>query len=401
MPATGGDANPQEPVGRIITTVQTDVHGSLFKSYRFSWRHGPLKNRDADLRLLGWTDGGDATKMDFFKIPAIHDSLLGDESCVRAPVQTAADPALATPKVAILLCTYHGQHYLAEQLNSFAAQTHTNWEAWVSDDGSQDATQDILRLYERNWPNGRISIHSGPEESFAANFLSLICKASIEADYYAFSDQDDVWEADKLKRAVEWLNTIPKSTPALYCSRTRLVDADNKEIGLSPLFSKSPSFSNALMQNIGGGNTMVFNNSARALIRETENNASIVSHDWWAYLVVTGCGGRVFYDRKPTVRYRLHNGNLVGENFSWAARLKRLRMLWRGRFRSWNDSNIAALRKMEHKLTLESRASLETFARARTMGLVSRLVNFKRSGIHRQTLLGNLGLIAAAIFRKL
>jgi glycosyltransferase involved in cell wall biosynthesis len=348
----------------------------------------------------GFADNGDARPADLngvisFRAGAFVDSLA-------ARVQDA-EPASASAihKVAILLCTYDGQHYLAEQLNSFASQEHTNWELWVSDDGSQDSTNDILRTYRDNWPSGKISIHSGPEESFAANFLSLACKASIEADFYAFSDQDDIWEDDKLKRAVEWLATVPEGTPALYCSRTRLIDSNSKEIGLSPLFSKSPSFANALMQNIGGGNTMVFNNSARALLRETENNASIVSHDWWAYLVVSGCGGKVFYDKRPTVRYRLHNGNLVGENFSWAARLKRIRMLWRGRFRSWNDSNISALNNIQHKLTEENRKVLRRFDSARDMSLFHRLFELKRSGVHRQTLLGNLGLIVAAIFRKL
>jgi glycosyltransferase involved in cell wall biosynthesis len=308
---------------------------------------------------------------------------------------------VSRPKVGILLCTYYGQRYLAEQLDSIAAQSHSNWEVWASDDGSKDDTRAILEAYQKKWPEGRLSVHVGPAKGFAANFQSLTSKTSIDADYYAYSDQDDIWEVDKLARAVDWLDSVSRNTPALYCSRTRLVDAENNEIGLSPLFSKSPSFTNALVQNIGGGNTMVFNNSARALLRETEGNTQIVSHDWWAYMVVTGCGGKVFYDEKPTLRYRLHNANLVGANFSWPARVKRLRMLWQGRFRIWIDSNLAALCKLEVKLTPENRVILERFAKARQMRLVFRLLNLKRSGICRQTLLGNLGLVVAAIFRKL
>ena len=86
------------------------------------------------------------------------------------------------PKVAILLCTYHGQHYLADQLESFAAQTHANWEVWASDDGSQDDTHAILKNYESQWDSGRLSVHFGPSEGFVANFLSLTCKANIKAD---------------------------------------------------------------------------------------------------------------------------------------------------------------------------------------------------------------------------
>nr|WP_024309955.1 glycosyltransferase family 2 protein [Pseudomonas sp. P818] len=304
-------------------------------------------------------------------------------------------------KVAILLCTYHGQHYLAEQLDSFAAQSHDNWEVWASDDGSEDDTHSILEAYKDRWGAGRLSIYSGPAEGFAANFLSLTCNASIDADFYAYSDQDDVWEVDKLTRALRWLESVPAEVPALYCSRTRLVDANNNEVGVSPLFAKAPSFANALMQNIGGGNTMVFNNAARNLLREAGENKSVITHDWWAYMVVTGCGGHVFYDSKPTLRYRQHGDNLVGMNSNWAARLKRIRMLFQGRFKHWNDCNISALRTLEHRLTPENREILQRFADARGMSLIPRLIHLKRSGIYRQTLLGNIGLIAAAILGKI
>lgn len=311
------------------------------------------------------------------------------------------DIAKVQPKVAILLCTYYGQHYLAEQLDSFAAQTHTNWEVWASDDGSEDNTHAIFEAYKQEWTPGRLSTHSGPAEGFAVNFLSLTCKADIEADYYAYSDQDDIWEPVKLERAVRWLETIPSHIPALYCSRTRLVDADNNEIGLSPLFSRPPSFANALMQNIGGGNTMVFNNATRKLLREAGEVIPVVTHDWWAYLVVTGCGGQVYYDGYPSVRYRQHESNLVGMNSTWKARLKRVRMLWQGRFRSWNDGNIAALRSLRSRLTPENRDILEHFAKAREMRLIPRLIYLRRSGVYRQTLLGNIGLIVAALFKKI
>ena len=258
------------------------------------------------------------------------------EPCYSAKCCETSVPAsvvlesVATSRVAILLCTYHGQHYLGEQLDSFAAQTYENWEVWASDDGSKDDTHAILEDYKSRWDAGRLSIHFGPAEGFAANFLSLTCNASINADFYAYSDQDDVWEADKLARAVQWLESVSADVPALYCSRTRSVDADNNEIGLSPLFAKAPSFANALMQNIGGGNTMVFNNAAREILREAGANKSVITHDWWAYMVVAGCGGCVFYDSKPTLRYRQHSGNLVGTNANWAARLRRVRMLFQG-----------------------------------------------------------------------
>lgn len=305
------------------------------------------------------------------------------------------------PKVAVLLCTYNGQHYLAEQLDSFAAQLHDNWQVWASDDGSQDNTHNILNDYKQQWSAGRLCIQPGPAKGHAANFMSLTCDSKVKADYYAYSDQDDIWEADKLERALNWLETIPVDTPALYCSRTKLVDAQNTEIGLSPLFSKPPSFKNALMQNIGGGNTMVFNNAARALLCESGQDTPISTHDWWAYMVVTGCGGKVMYDSKPTLRYRQHGDNIVGMNSGWGARLNRISLLWQGQFKQWGDLNVAALQKLQHRLTPENRITLERYASARQMRLFARLFHLKRSGIYRQTLLGNIGLVAAAIFKRI
>jgi hypothetical protein len=154
------------------------------------------------------------------------------------------------------------------------------------------------------------------------------------------------------------------------------------------------------MQNIGGGNTMLFNNAARQLLCTAGRNVNVVSHDWWAYLVVSGCGGRVLYDSHASLRYRQHGANLIGKNTGISARLTRLRMLWQGRFRKWHDLHLQALERVRHRLTPENHL-LTRFSWARRQWLLPRLMGLKRSGIYRQTLLGNLGLIAAAIFNKI
>lgn len=303
--------------------------------------------------------------------------------------------------VAILLGTFDGRRHLSEQLDSFAAQTHAEWAVWASDDGSTDDTLAILARYRAQWGPGRLSILWGPRKGFAANFLSLTCHPDIQADHYAYSDQDDIWEPDKLARAITWLRTVPAEVPALYCSRTRLVDADNHEIGLSPLFAKPPSFANALMQNIGGGNTMVFNDAARALLRQAGDRVEVVTHDWWAYLAVTACGGRVFYDPHPSVRYRQHPHNLIGMNSHWRARLRRMRGVAQGQLKRWNDCNIAALQALDANITPENKRVLEGFARSRAQPLVSRLMQLKRSGVRRQSFGSNITLFIAAMFGKI
>lgn len=316
-------------------------------------------------------------------------------------IDSASKVNISHKKVAILLATFQGQKYLSEQLDSLLEQTYSNWELWVSDDRSSDDTIKILNSYIEKFPINKLNIGSGPARGFVENFLSLTCSTSICADYYAYSDQDDIWIANKLETAVQRLNLLPKNIPALYCSRTCLVDKFNNEIGYSPLFERPPSFANALIQNIGGGNTMVFNHAARDLLHETLDFSPGISHDWWAYILVSGCGGNVIYDATPTVRYRQHDHNLVGMNFTWLARLKRIRMLFQGRFKHWNNSNIAALQSIQYLLTPNNQQLLSQFANVRQQPLFKRLWQMRKVGIYRQTLLGNLGLVVAVLFGKI
>ncbi|EIJ35969.1 glycosyl transferase family 2 [Thiothrix nivea DSM 5205] len=310
----------------------------------------------------------------------------------------------ASPEVAILLCTYNGQQYLNTQMDSIAAQKFPHWRVWASDDGSQDDTLTILAEYRAKWPEKRLSIVHGPQKGFVANFLSLACNVNIQASYYAFCDQDDIWDADKLARALAWLQTVPDNTPALYCARTRLVDAQNRETGLSPLNTRQPCFANALTQNPASGNTMVFNHAACALLRDAGQGVAVVAHDWWLYLLVAGAGGKVFYDPMPCLRYRQHGGNLVGMKAYWLARLLRsrtVREVWRGDFRRGNDGHVRALQQRRATLTPQNRLILDRFVHARNRWLLPRLWGLWRAGIYREPLWSHLGLVAAAIFKKI
>jgi glycosyltransferase involved in cell wall biosynthesis len=304
------------------------------------------------------------------------------------------------PLVAILLCIFHGKKYLAEQLESIANQSHRHWKLFISDDGDCPESRKIIDKFKSRFEIDRIFLFSGPKRGFAANFLSLLEKSGATPDYYAFSDQDDIWECNKISSAVTWLESIPENIPALYCGRARLVDKNNKPIGFSPLFTRPPGFKNALVQTIGGGNTMIMNRSSRNLLND-EKLPEVVSHDWWAYLVVSGCGGKIFYDNYPKIRYRQHDHNLVGSNATIKGKLKRIRMLLNGYFRHLNDVNIYAIENIKDKLTDENKIIFEVFKEARKSKFIKRLLLFNKTGIYRQTILGNFGLFFAVVFRKL
>ncbi|WP_236267034.1 glycosyltransferase family 2 protein [Pseudomonas simiae] len=303
-------------------------------------------------------------------------------------------------KVVVLMCTYNGQAFLAEQLDSFERQTHSNWTLMVSDDGSQDGTLSLLEDYGRRWGHARLGIMMGPKRGYAANFLSLTYRVD-DADFFAWSDQDDIWSEDKLEVALAWLRTVPTHVPALYCGRTQLISETGVHLGYSPRFRLAPGFGNALVQSIAGGNTMVFNKAARALLCEAGYDLSVPAHDWWLYQLISGAGGRVHYDPQPKMKYRQHAENVIGSNAGWAARLVRLRMVFQGRFHEWNDQNIRDLDAMQHRLCKQNQGTLECFKQARTQTVFRRISGVWLAGLYRQTLLGNLGLLLATIMKKL
>lgn len=302
------------------------------------------------------------------------------------------------PLVAVLLCTFNGASFLQEQLRSLAEQQHRNWRLHASDDGSNDATLAILQNFAVEHP-GQVTIKSGPRRGSSENFLSLATDASINADFYAFSDQDDIWMSDHLSRAIGVLRQISANVPAFHCGRTKLITDDGAPIGLSLLFSRKPSFRNAIMQSIAGGNTMVFNRAARQLLIAARG-AEPVAHDWWLYQLVTGAGGHVHYDADPTVCYRQHDTNQLGSNIGWRQRARRLRMLLSGRFSRWTTQNLRALQAAGALLTPDSREVLQHVAGMQHGSLAARIKSYGHSGIYRQTLAGSVALALAVILRR-
>jgi glycosyltransferase involved in cell wall biosynthesis len=311
--------------------------------------------------------------------------------------EASASQASASRPIAILLCTFNGARFLPLQLASYEAQDFSQWRLFVSDDGSQDGTKALLEEFQKRHGPAKVSLRRGPQRGFVANFLSLICDPAIEGDYYALSDQDDVWHPHKLSRARSFLMKAPAAAPFVYCSRTRLIDEQGTEIGLSPLFKKPLHFRNALTQSIAGGNTMVFNEVVRQALMRAGPDANAASHDWWVYLLISAAGGTVFYDSEPTVSYRVHPRNVIGSNRSAAAQILRARMLWQGRFQAWADMNVAALERIESLMTDENKKTFELFRQSRKQSLLPRVYGLMRSGIYRQTLLGNIGLAVATL----
>lgn len=302
-------------------------------------------------------------------------------------------------KIVILLAAFNGAKHIAEQLDSFVTQSHQNWELVVSDDGSSDGTIEIVRRFAASVPQN-VSLIQGPRRGFWRNFLSLARQAEhSDGDLFAFSDQDDIWLPQKLERAAKWFvaDGLPE-VPRLYFTRTALMEEDGSPAGLSPLFRRSPSFQNALVQNMGGGNTMVMNRAARFLVAQTPHDVSLIAHDWWTYQIVTGAGGAALYDPTPSLRYRQHESNLIGSNTGLRQRAVRATAFANGRMKSWNDANVKALDKMRNVLCQPAIATLDSFVLARKSAMPKRICLLRRSGVYRQSFRETFGMFVGALF---
>jgi glycosyltransferase involved in cell wall biosynthesis len=306
--------------------------------------------------------------------------------------------------VAILMGTHNGARFLPEQFDSLELQTHQNWLLIVSDDGSTDDTVKILKAYQAKWPAGKLIIKEGPKSGFCANFLSLSCDSGIKADYYAFCDQDDVWLPGKLEGAVANISAYQVhrdvTLPYLYCGRTAYVASDLKPLGLSPLFVFPPSFRNALIQSIAGGNTMVFNQRVKDML-ERVGVVDVPSHDWWVYQLTSAADGLVYYDKTPQILYRQHSQALIGGNISVLAKLKRFAMLLQGRFFHWTNQNLVALSCAKDEISKSNSDVLALFVALRDAKLKDRFRLLEVCGLYRQTWGGTISLVFAALLRKL
>lgn len=309
--------------------------------------------------------------------------------------------ALRQKHVTILMATFNGGRFLAQQLDSFLAQSHANWSLWVSDDGSKDQTREILDAFRAAHPDRDIRLFDGPRQGAAANFLSLLCRPELPEGHVAFSDQDDVWLPHKLRRALRRLLDAPADTPVLYGSRTVITNRQGRRQRLSRLHERPLGLHNALIQNIIAGNTAVLNPAATRLMRRASAGIEVPFHDWWLYLVTTAAGGTVIFDSKPGLLYRQHGGNHLGTRHKLRAQLDRLRRLQAREFARWNHANLAALARHRDLATPEARALLDAFTDLRDRPGLRALHRFHQIGLYRQSPLEELALYWAALRGRL
>lgn len=118
-------------------------------------------------------------------------------------------PADRSKSVSIVMCTYNGEQFIREQLDSIVNQTYPISELIIQDDCSTDGTVSILKEYEQRYPYIRLFVNEY-QKGINENFFSAIDRAKNE--YVAISDQDDIWELEKIEKQMNeigsnWLSS--------------------------------------------------------------------------------------------------------------------------------------------------------------------------------------------------
>lgn len=223
--------------------------------------------------------------------------------------------------VKVLLSSYNGEKYIEEQIDSILSQQcSADIEILIRDDGSKDSTDQILNKYQ---DSGKIKWYKGNNLKCTKSFWDLILNSG-DADYYAFSDQDDYWKSDKIEKAISMLENEDKNIPLLYTGNYIVVNKELKPIIKVDYKEKDTSFATALIKSLSPGCTFIFNKKACEILRMYRGELDI--HDWTAHKIIAGLG-KVVYDPIPYILYRQHGNNVIGISKSkfkcFCARTKR------------------------------------------------------------------------------
>lgn len=225
-------------------------------------------------------------------------------------------------EVEILLSTYNGEKYLAEQLDSILAQTYGNFKVTIRDDHSTDGTIKIIQKYIDKYP-AKINLYKDPiwkAKNMGSTFSFGRLMQQATGKYLMCCDQDDVWMEDKIAITLTRFKSLESenpNTPILVFTDMKEVDENLKE--LNPSFIQNQKLLpevkdeplKVLAMNVVAGCTTMFNKQCVDVVLPFPSKKVI--HDHWMAIKVSKYG-IVDYVNRPTLYYRQHSHNVVGAN---------------------------------------------------------------------------------------
>ncbi|HEO0650974.1 TPA: glycosyltransferase family 2 protein [Streptococcus agalactiae] len=214
-------------------------------------------------------------------------------------------------KVNILMATYNGEKFLAQQIESIQKQTFKEWNLLIRDDASSDKTCDIIRNFTAK--DSRIRFINENEHHNLGVIKSFFTLVNYEvADFYFFSDQDDVWLPEKLSVSLEAAKHKASDVPLLVYTDLKVVNQELNILQDSMIRAQSHHANTTLLpeltENTVTGGTMMINH---ALAEKWFTPNDILMHDWFLALLAASLGEIIYLDL-PTQLYRQHDNNVLG-----------------------------------------------------------------------------------------
>lgn len=220
-------------------------------------------------------------------------------------------------KYSVVIASYNGAQFIEEQIMSIVKQSHPPAEVLVVDDGSTDATPDIVQSLSSRHPVIRFLENRDARRGVSANFSFGLANSSYDCIFLA--DQDDIWLKDKAALCLDLLGSMEqkygRGTPLLVFSDMEVMHSDGSLIsssffdyqGLTP--ASAINLGRLLMQNPAAGCSMLMNREVLKVALPIPQD--IVVHDWWL-LVVARAFGEIGFTHRALVRYRQHANNVIG-----------------------------------------------------------------------------------------
>lgn len=213
-------------------------------------------------------------------------------------------------RLLVLMSTYNGEQYVEQQIRSIMSQRGIeDIKLRIRDDGSNDNTVKIISKLMSEYSD-RIQLIEGDNIGYNASFFELL-KHAEGYDYYAISDQDDIWLPEKLFVGVKSILKYGESVPVLYASTSYLVENDLIPYGQTRRKYREFTLFNTIIQNICPGHTQIFNNELLKYIKEDVDTSKIYVYDSW----ITNLAmlyGTIVYNNSSYTLYRQHKGNQLG-----------------------------------------------------------------------------------------
>ncbi|MDO4667371.1 MAG: glycosyltransferase family 2 protein [Streptococcus sp.] len=284
-------------------------------------------------------------------------------------------------KVTILLSTYNGEEFLAEQIESIQKQTYKDWELLIRDDGSSDGTCEIIKRFLSQDERIFFINESHQENVGVINSFYQLLKYQ-RSDFYFFSDQDDVWLPDKLEIQLKKASEYNQEQPLLVYTDLKVVDQQLNIINESMIRTQSHHANTELLQelteNTVTGCVSMINHSLAELWTGQEKYA-LLMHDWYLALLATAFGNLVYLDQ-PSELYRQHSNNVLGAR-TFRKRLQnwiRPHILFAKYWKLIKDSQLQAKNLLDLPLTTEKQEIVKNFVSITEVPFKERLSRLKK-----------------------